>query len=267
MSKQMPFLLEACGDFNCVDSYFTERSKLKSFLLIYTIAGKGLLRYRNVEVELVANSCVFIDCMEYHYYKTVKDCNWEFYYFHLNGICAKNYFELINDKTLTVVSLQSSTGAKEMMREMFDLSLKNSELVDLKLSLRISELLTLMIEEKQSDRKTQRTLHKADIECARAFIDAQYNQAIDITTIAKSVSISKYYFIKLFKELLGQTPYDYLTEVRINTSKRLLLETERSISEVSKEVGYQDQNNFIKLFKKRTGLTPLKFRNKARAQL
>jgi len=154
-----------------------------------------------------------------------------------------------------------------MMREMFDLSLKNSELVDLKLSLRISELLTLMIEEKQSDRKTQRTLHKADIERARAFIDAQFSQALDIATIAKSVSISKYYFIKLFKELLGQTPYDYLTEVRINTSKRLLFESEMSMSEVAKEVGYQDQNNFIKLFKKRTGMTPLKFRTKARAQL
>ncbi len=267
VAKKLPFQLEACGHFSCDDSYFTERSGLKSFLIIYTLSGQGSLVYRNSEIIMEQNTCIMINCDEYHYYRTVKDSNWEFYYIHLNGICAKNYFDMLNGKGIEVIELQKNSIVKELINEIFDLSRKSSELVDLKISLSISRLLTYMLEEKQLVRKSQSTIHKDEIFRIREYIEAEFSAEIDIDSLSKQINISKFYFIKIFKDLIGQTPYDYLTDIRINTSKKLLFETDLSISEVSKTVGYHDNNNFIKLFKKRTGTTPLKFRSKAKAQL
>jgi len=267
IAKKMPFQVEACGHFLCDDTYFTERSGLKNFLILYTVSGEGELIYRNSELTMNSNSCLMINCEEYHFYKTVKNAKWEFYYIHLNGVCAKSYFDMLNGKEIELIELQKSSILKELMNEIFDLSRKSSELVDLKLSLCISRLLTYMLEEKQSVRKAQSTLHKDEIFRIREYIETEYSNEIDIDSLSKQINISKFYFIKIFKDLLGQTPYDYLTDIRINTSKKLLFDTDLSISEVSKAVGYHDNNNFIKLFKKRTGTTPLKFRNKAKVQL
>ena len=259
-AQGLPFVLESCGHIKADERYFTERSGLKSFLLFYTISGTGVMKFRNREVEVVANSCMVIDCKDYHYYGTAKGCNWEFFYFHFKGICAKSYFDIVNGKSLEIVDVNRNKVINELFQEIFESSSRSAELVDIKLSLSISKIFTLLIEEKQSFRKNQLLRHKEDIEASREFVDNNYANEIDIESLAHRVNISKFYFIKLFKSLEGQTPYDYLIDTRINASKKLLFETEKSVNEISLEVGFSDVNNFIKTFKKRTGTTPLKFR-------
>ena len=74
------------------------------------------------------------------------------------------------------------------------------------------------------------------------------------------VDISPYYFSKLFKEDTGVNFIEYLTSVRIQEAKRLLLDGERSIKDICIEIGYQDPNYFSRIFKKHTGVTPTEFK-------
>ena len=53
---------------------------------------------------------------------------------------------------------------------------------------------------------------------------------------------------------------DYIRELKISEAKKLLITTEKSVSSVACEVGYDDDNYFIRIFKKMTGFTPSKFR-------
>lgn len=72
--------------------------------------------------------------------------------------------------------------------------------------------------------------------------------------------ISKFYLIRLFKELTGTTPYRYIMLIRVDEAKKLLRHTRLSVKEVGEQTGFCDTKNFITNFKKFTGLTPLQFR-------
>ena len=71
-ARQTFFYVQEAGDFCTFPPYFTERENLNSFLLIYTLSGKGLLKYQGNTFTLFPGSLAYIDCMNHHYYECLK---------------------------------------------------------------------------------------------------------------------------------------------------------------------------------------------------
>lgn len=94
------------------------------------------------------------------------------------------------------------------------------------------------------------------------YIHTHYSQEIVLSEIAQAAFLSEYHFAHLFKKLLGITPNNYLIAVRIEQAKKLLVETDHSILDVSLAVGYSSQSHFTKIFRTFTGLTPVRYREK-----
>jgi transcriptional regulator GlxA family with amidase domain len=63
-----------------------------------------------------------------------------------------------------------------------------------------------------------------------------------------------------FKAATGLSFIDYLQNLRVDEAKRLLESSKRSADEISAEVGYQDPSFFRRLFNRRTGMTPIRYR-------
>lgn len=99
------------------------------------------------------------------------------------------------------------------------------------------------------------------IQKARTYIDQNYARDLSLDDVAREVGISPYYFSKLFKEQTGQNFIDYLTRLRIETAKRLLVDPAMSVKEVCLRSGYSNQNYFSRIFKKSTGMTPTEYRD------
>ncbi len=95
---------------------------------------------------------------------------------------------------------------------------------------------------------------------AVSYIKEHFWEELTLEDVAQEVHFSPYYVSRLFKEELGLTFIEYLTKIRIDEAKRLLLETNMTVSEISDLVGYQDPSYFTKVFKKREGVTPTQFR-------
>lgn len=89
-----------------------------------------------------------------------------------------------------------------------------------------------------------------------AFIQENYRNKITLENLTKNSYLSSVYLSKVFKESIGETPINYLIQVRINKAKELLAENILSMKEIAIEVGYTDYYYFSKLFKKNTGLSP-----------
>ena len=90
-----------------------------------------------------------------------------------------------------------------------------------------------------------------------------YRKDISLDDVSHEVDISPYYFSKLFKEETGENFIDYLTKVRIDEAKNLLLRNkETSIKSICMDVGYSDPNYFSRIFKRCTGQTPTKYRER-----
>jgi AraC-like DNA-binding protein len=99
------------------------------------------------------------------------------------------------------------------------------------------------------------------IKAAKLYIDKYFSEDINLDKIAGKALVSKFHFIRLFKKYYGYTPNQYLQEVRIKKSKRLL-EKGNSIDEVCLAIGFTSKTSFISLFKKMIGTTPLVYQNK-----
>ena len=112
----------------------------------------------------------------------------------------------------------------------------------------------LILKTDKIDIKTQNILSK---------IEKYINENLAIASIeglSGYLGYSNVYTATLVKKVMGETYTDYLHKKRLKKAAELLLETELSVGEVVKAVGYENENYFRKLFKERYGKKPLQYR-------
>jgi two-component system response regulator YesN len=94
------------------------------------------------------------------------------------------------------------------------------------------------------------------------YIDANYDKPIGLADIAKASHVSVSRLAHIFKEQMGITLIDYLTGVRIERAKQLLLATMQNCTEICFQAGFNNQSYFTRTFKRLVGATPRQFRVK-----
>lgn len=87
-------------------------------------------------------------------------------------------------------------------------------------------------------------------------LETNFSDKITVEQAAKQVSLNPYYFCKLFKRLTGRTFVEYVNINRMKEAKRLLLESNDSITEIASRVGCENPNYFTKVYKQYMGMTP-----------
>lgn len=108
---------------------------------------------------------------------------------------------------------------------------------------------------------TREELYKR-IQLGHEFISAYFDQSITLTDVARAACLSPNHFLRSYKQLFGMSPHQYLSERRLQKSKSLLLQTDKSITDICLEVGFQSPSSFSGLFSKRFSMTPSQFRQK-----
>lgn len=92
------------------------------------------------------------------------------------------------------------------------------------------------------------------------FIHNNYTTKINSTTIEQTLNFNYDYLNRIFRKMTGYTIIYYLTLIRINKSKELIIQTNNKISDIAVQVGIKDPYYFSKTFKKTTGYTPSEYR-------
>jgi AraC-like DNA-binding protein/ligand-binding sensor protein len=95
---------------------------------------------------------------------------------------------------------------------------------------------------------------------ARQFIEDHQAEPLSLGRIAQVANISRHYFCKMFKKATGINFTDYLSRVRVEKSKTLLLNPNSRISEAAFACGFQSMTNFNREFKRIVGRSPTQFR-------
>ena len=100
---------------------------------------------------------------------------------------------------------------------------------------------------------------------AKEFIRQHQTEDISLGQVAKAVNTSTFYFCKMFKKVTGINFTDYVSRVRIENAKNLLLNPNLRVSEIAYEVGFQSLTHFNRVFKKVLGQSPTDYREKLAA--
>ena len=94
----------------------------------------------------------------------------------------------------------------------------------------------------------------------KKFIDDNYFEELNINKIAEDFHINVSALIRSFKNLVGLSPIQYLNRRRIGEAQTLLIDTNKSVTDIAFEVGFNNRTYFNKVFQKIMGMTPKKYR-------
>ena len=95
---------------------------------------------------------------------------------------------------------------------------------------------------------------------ALRYISDHYNEHLELQQVADAVGLSPSYFSTLFRQTVGINFRDHLNWIRVEESKRLLLNKNFTLADIALSMGFPDQSYYCKVFKKIVGVTPGKYR-------
>lgn len=107
-----------------------------------------------------------------------------------------------------------------------------------------------------------RSRFPANRQCAavRHYIDQHYKESITLDMLAEKASINKYYMAHAFKREYGVSPINYVIACRIREGKRLLAETDLSLSQIAAVLGFSSSSYFSQSFRSAEGISPTEYR-------
>lgn len=186
------------------------------------------------------------------------------YYFNLidrHSILHEDFVREIELGNYTSFSSEDFFVTLEMRRVIDDMinCVETGELKRIHTEARILELLMYQLEQLGGNGQEQELIKGDDIfklEQAREILRQRYAVPPTQRDLSREVGLNEFKLRRGFKEYFGITVYDFITRLRMEKAKKLLLQEQMSISEVTAQVGFSHQNNFSIAFKKYFGLPP-----------
>lgn len=258
-AKQTFFYVQEVGYFRTFPPYFTERANLNSFLVFYTLSGKGVLRYQGRTYHLLPGSSAFINCMNHHYYECLSHQEWEFLWLHFNGATALGYYEEFSKSGFRILPDLDPFFMESTMRRILSLTQKKDLHSEILVSSLIMEILTQFLIRNSSENLGLGSMPDY-IKNALKKIEKQFQETLTLDDFASELGISKYYLSHEFKRYMGIPLNEYLIITRLNHAKELLKYTSLSVEQIALSCGFHNFSHFISLFRKHEQVTPLNYR-------
>lgn len=110
------------------------------------------------------------------------------------------------------------------------------------------------------DSQRSRQVSSRQLQQIRDFVEANLDSDIRLNAMAKACGLSTQYFVRLFKNSVGVSPYQYVIGLRVERAKALLSEQTASLSEIALQCGFSHQEHMTRIFRRFTGQTPGRYR-------
>lgn len=109
---------------------------------------------------------------------------------------------------------------------------------------------------------SQAVLHGGNraVRTLKNFIDEHYAENIDLNDLSRLVGLTPSHVCMAFRRAIGRPPIQYLNDTRLAHANRLLRESELSVAEVGRAIGFDDANYFSRFFRRKTGVSPSEVR-------
>ncbi len=173
---------------------------------------------------------------------------------------------IINNRQIEVHMIRRGHAtANLILKNLYQLKELQNE-VDTEFQTRniLSEIWRLLIKELQENPDSPRMVGTEQTNRLRSmisYINQNYPEKMTLSQIAKTAGVSEREATRCFKKCIGQSPMEYLIKYRLNQAKKLLLETDMSITSICQQCGFSDSAYFGKVFRRSYGMTPREYRS------
>lgn len=227
--------------------------KRNTYIIHYVLEGKGF--YNNTPVQKGQGFLITPGLLE-EYHSDSTD-PWHFLWFVAEGEDMGKLFQYYNADPHTLVFNYNFIPQLRALENKIKLMDKNTS--------NPFELLAFFMEifkyhlpgQSASQTSSNQEMYLA---FAMNYIETHYAQKITVAKLAERLGISQVYLYKIFRQKFGKSPKEYINDYRMTQAKILLKETNLSVSEVGKAVGYDDVLAFSRFFALHESISPSKYR-------
>jgi len=238
--------------------YFSyERGRiLNEYQINYITEGAGIYENLGGKLKIYPGSLIFVKPGEWHRYRPKKSTGWVEHYVGFTGYIAHQLFgrPWFTQKN-SVVEIGLREEILDSYYKIFNYALEEKPGYQQVSAGMIMKMLGYIVTvDKQRDFRGKRV--EKIIQNACFTIRENVGTEINFQSFAEENNIGYSYFRKMFKKYTGVPPNQYHLELKIVRSKELLLNTDKSIKEISFELGFQSIYYFSRAFKSKMGVSP-----------
>lgn len=237
---------------------------------LYFECGEALIHCNSHPYEIRPNNLMVINSNEIHYgealskhliYYIVKvDLNF-LLSSHVDFCQIKYISPLLQGRTRFQNHIIQDDQLALKIQEIFEEYTKQQTGCELSIKAHLYQIIALLLRNHQQkdslqplQERQQKSIHQ--VRTVLEYIDQHYSETITLSQMATLSNMSNQHFCRVFKNLTGKRPMDYINYLRINKAVGLLEQRNFNISEIAMAVGFDDSNYFSRLFKKYQKTSP-----------
>lgn len=254
-----PYYCMESGLFYAQARFAASRSVKDGTFLFYTLEGAGLIEQGDSRVLLEPGMAVVLSGGEMERCCTAPGQTlWHHYWALVGGSGVQSLDPILcPDKRLCPLPLPRA-GAEPLWQALLDGTQEETAESAVALALVIHRLLAQMARQQLNSESGD--ANRQLIRDAVAYIRTHFAEPLCLDGLLSNAHISKSYFLRLFRQYMGTTPYNFLLCYRITQAKELLVQTDLPVGTVAHQVGFGDESNFSTRFTAMVGQSPLRYR-------
>ena len=261
LALDQPYYCTEAGHFIAGPGFSTIRSNKDSYLLFYTVSGKGFVEQAGCRVSLSTGQALLLNCRIPQQYGTAPGSGgWDHYWMHIDGDGVRAAGAMMKTAATLPVIDMNGVALPASFDAIFSWTDADSAEAIIEQGLMIHRILARMLQLQLSAGKGRSQGNRTLIRSAADYIRAHSAAPLSIGDLTQQTNMSKSCLMRQFRIYMGTTPYNYLLSCRITEAKELLSLTELSVAEIAEQVGFRDESTFSSRFSAMTGISPLQYR-------
>ncbi len=257
----LPFYVKELGYIN--DSRFSRgnSNNYSDYLIIYSMANMSFTKY-DKKYLVMPHDIILSACNTPLLFVQPRMRRESYIYIVISGRHAQQFYNLVRTNNCIYRSSQYN-NISDFFLSLLAIDFKEDPLMaQLEAGMLIYQLFFNLYKISTDILAAKNMFPTQDtaINMAISYIEKNYKDNMDIDTICSNIGFSKFYFCKMFKEYMGVTLHQYVTEYRISKARDLLSYSKLSITAVANSVGYKNVLTFTRNFEKLQHMTPSEYR-------
>ena len=255
-----------CGYAKCEPLHSFGPAVRSNYLIHYILEGKGHYRAGGKRYNLQAGQGFLIEPGTKIFYEADEEDPWTYLWVGFHGRRAEEYLRDagLGDGSLIFFSERGEELKKLVVRMLKNYTITATDQFLLEGSLYL--FLSILAEDTARSPAQEHGVDNMYIKKALGYIQDNYGHSIRVADIAEYVCINRSYLSTLFREHVGSSPQEYLSDYRLARAEEFLKGMELSVESVDYSCGYRDPAAFGRAFKEKNGITPLQYRKKYRTE-
>lgn len=261
--ESKPLIVTSCGNYKVKNraEVRTSRPKgRKDYQLLYIAAGQGHFFINGQERVVTAGNIVVYLPGQPQEYVYFKDDKTDVYWVHFTGSNVEKIIDYYNIRlSENIIYIGTSPDYQWLFGQIIqELQLCRPRFEEL-ISLLLRNIFILISRNLIKANRADNSLEN-EVELAMHYFRENYRSEINVEDYALSRGMSVSNFYRVFKQISGSTPLQYILKLRLSNAQNLLENSNLSIAEIASAVGYENPLYFSRLFNKHIGVSPSEYR-------